>query len=955
MSKPSEVMVEQGAKSAKPTDGATTVAVEPSDPLRDEIRWLGRELGSVIRAFSGEEVFELVEDVRRLSRLRREGDASAGAALEARIQGLDVDGLKSLISCLGSFLDLVNLAEDRHRIRVLRERRRTQPDQPLSESIEAAFVSLRDRGLGADEILSLAQSIDIELVFTAHPTEAKRQTARLTLKRLRETVAKLDDPRLIPREKTELLARLRGDIARFWETDVLRDERPSVLDEVRRGIAIVDTLWETVPKIARTFRHQMRAARASATVADAPELEPPTAGDSVRATPSDEAAERVRPLRFGSWIGGDRDGHPFVDAEVTRETLWLLRQEAMQRHLAECERLLNVLTLSTRRHTPSPRLTDTLRGATERWPQLQSCLERWSVHDIYRRWLQVIHARLEATANVSPGASPPPESYRNPRDLEADLEIVAESLRNTGHIDLEEMEIRRWIDLVRVFGFHLYRLDVREHAEAIHEAVAEIAATLQLETDYAGLASDERDEFLLCPAAPAPGALDAVSPATRATVDLLKTLEECTRAYGDGAVGFFVISGSSCAADVFAVRWLQRVTASCEDAAPLRIAPLFESIIDLTNCGSVLDALLSCPPYRAELQRSGSAQTCMIGYSDSTKDGGYLAGAWKLYEAQRALAAVARRHEVDIVFFHGRGGSLGRGGGPAARSIMSLPPRSFSGTMRITEQGEVLAERYDDPQIALRHLEQVISAALVLRASGTEAPPKSEWPDLMEDLAARSRDAYRSLLESDAFLSYFRTATPIQAIEELCIGSRPSRRRATNDLSGLRAIPYTFAWTQSRHMLTAIYGLGAALSNLSKADQKTLREMYDAWPFFRSVLENAELALAKAERSVARKYAELVEDDEIREVIWSSILSDYERTLASLHHLRGSDELLESTPWLLRSIEYRNTYVDALNLIQIELLRRARAAGISSADEDELKEVLRLSVHGIAAGMRITG
>ena len=916
-------------------------------PLRRDVRMLGMELGTVLRRYGDEGLFETIELIRRLAKARRAGDADADRRLHETIRSLSPRRLADVVRALSCFFDLSNLAEDRHRVRVLRHRERELHPAPQSNSIGAAVNALRERGLSADEVQALLDRTAIELVFTAHPTEAKRRTVRNALRRLRRDLIDLDRRDLVPRERRRLVRRIQTDLASLWETDPIRPRRPTVIEEVRRGRYVAEELWDVVPAIYRTFRLALQ-----------------------RAYPGHD----LRPgtfLRFGSWIGGDRDGNPYVTTDVTARTLAMFHEAAVEKHIGECRRLTTILSISDKRHRMSDALVDALADARRRWPEVEGRIEPISPHEVYRQWLRVIRFRLERTHRVTLDGPTPEAAYREPDELRRDIELIAESLRANDHHDLADGEVREWIDRVRVFGFHLAALDVREDSRRLHEAVAQLAQHMEIESDYERLDEAGRQALLSGSIAPdAAARLDdaQLSEEARETLGLFDLLHRAAKTYGRSALGMLVVSMTHRPSDVLPMLWLSRLAAvrtgggtgggsggggEGERAITLPIVPLFETIDDLDRAGDVLEELLDSEPYAEHLAASGGTQVCMIGYSDSTKDGGYLAANWRQYQGQRRLAETAERRGVDLMLFHGRGGSLGRGGGPAARSILSLPPATVRGRIRITEQGEVLAERYDDPAIAYRHLEQVTWATMLV--SATEPQPADPAAQrLIEEAAQRSMRAYRALIEDPAFVEYFSEATPIDAIETLPIGSRPSRRGGQRSLGDLRAIPYTFAWTQNRHMITAFFGLGAGLGPAAEEDPELLRRMYADWPFFRGVIDNAELALAKCDIGIAREYAALMEDRGAADRIWSMIESEYQRARRVVLAITGRDELLAGTPWLKRSIEVRNPYVDPLNLIQMELMRRSRDVP-EEADAEPLDELLRLTIQGIAAGMRTTG
>lgn len=903
-------------------------------PLRRDIHLLGDLLGEVIQEQAGLEGFELEEQVRRLARARRAGDMEAERALRALLEGLTLPELSVIARAFTIFFDLANLAEDRHRVRVLRAREQAAHPQPRPESIAEAFHRLRSAGIPPSSVRALLETLSIEPVFTAHPTEAKRRTVRGILGRIRAILSDLDAPDRLPRERAELLRRLRAELTAFWQTDLTRVRRPSVMDEVENGLSFfVRTLWSLTPRLYRDVQEALRATY-------------PEVGDRMPIF-----------LRFGSWIGGDRDGNPRVTAEVTAQTLQRHRQVALSLHLKQARDLFVALGISTRQAPIAPALAQALAEAEARWPALQERLSRLSPYEVYRRWIGVIAWRLEQTMPWDPLAGPPPEgAYRSARELAEDLERMQESLREGRGERIAEGLLWDWWIQARVFGFHLARLDVRQEARRHAEAIAELLRAAGL-ANYMELSEEEQIALLMetFPRAAELVGLAAPSPETAEVLAVFRLIHQAAQAYGPEALGPYIISMTRSPADVLAVLWLMAgANGLSTPPAFFQIAPLFESIWTLREAPRILDRMLSLPLYREHLSRQGNHQMVMIGYSDSTKDGGYLAAVWALYRAQAEMVRVARTHGVALTFFHGRGGALGRGGGPAARSILGLPPDAVGGRLRMTEQGEVLAERYDDPHIAYRHLEQVLWATLLVSALPS-SEPEAAWVEAMERMSEAAYRAYRELLETPGFLTYFEHATPIDGIEALPIASRPARRRPERRLEDLRAIPWVFSWTQSRHLLPGWFGLGAGVEAFVQAEGATgwslLEEMARHWPFFQVVLADAALALAKTDLGIARAYAELVPDESIREAVWSQIEREYHRTRRALLRITGLPDLLEDIPWLKRSIQVRNPYVDPLNFIQILLLRRWR----EPLEAEGLQEALWLTIQGVAAGLRTTG
>lgn len=927
--------------------------------LTQEVRRLTADLMEVLQDQLGATTTELVEQVVALARLRREGAPDAEAQLNEVLQGLDETRTVALLRAVSILFDLMNMAEDRHRVRVLHDRERRAGDDPRPESVGASLRQLVSMGYAPEQIQELLNTLDIEPVFTAHPTEAKRRTVRRKLKSIQNCLAQLDGVELLPRQKRELETRIRGELISLWETDPHRPERPTVMEEVQRSLFLFDSLWRVVPRLYRELETG---------------LEHYFPGRGVR-TP--------RFLHFGTWIGGDRDGNPYVDTAVTAQTFDVLRGDALTRHLQECHTAFQQLSMSERRVRTSPAVQQAMDVALQRWPQLVHRLGSVSKFETYRRWLTVIRWRLEQSVESLACGEPLDGVYGRGAELEADVELLATSLAGHHADAVVESFVQDWIFQIRAFGLHTARLDIRQESGAYAQVVAEVLRAAGHCQDYTQLAEDARLEILTSTMAQVdPFDQTTLSPESQDMLQLFLLLANRTRDCGEEILGAHVISMTHQASDVLMVLWLSRWAMTQVSQTPAGaggtghepggeigdglggpgIVPLFETVSDLEHAPQILGAMLDHPEYAAQLHRRGSVQTVMIGYSDSTKDGGYLAACWKLYRAQSALHELAEARNIRLIFFHGRGGSLGRGGGPAARSIRSLPPKTVGGSIRMTEQGEVLAARYDDDDIAFRHLEQITSATFLVEAEVASAPD-AEWMRIMDEVSALALVSYRHLVDQPAFVEYFLSTTPIAEIESLPIGSRPSRRGGKgrrNSLSDLRAIPWVFAWTQSRLLIPAWYGMGSALTEWAQKSEdgwERLRRMYVEWPFFRATVDNAELALAKADVDIAAQYALLLDDEEGRQQVWPLIAAEFERSCTAVLKLSGGKSLLSGVPWLQSSIQQRNPNIDPMNMIQVNLLRRLRDLD-PEADADtaeSLRELVRLTIQGISAGMRTTG
>lgn len=911
--------------------------VSADEQLRREIDQLGRLFGEVIRRFAGEASFALIEEIRQLARPAAGGDSAAAQRLATRLNALSLEELRMVVRAFSTFLELANLAEDRQRVRTLRQRERESHPRPHRESIGDAIRELHNRGMSAREIESLLKRIQVELVFTAHPTEAKRKSLRSKVRAIRGLLTALDTAALLPSEEEALRTRLRGELIKLWQTDFIRPSRPTVELEVQRGLSFQPVLLATVPKVYEALR--------TALAAEFPK----------------SRFEVPRVLTFGSWIGGDRDGHPFVTPEITSQTCQWLRDAAIESHLHARRELGDSLSVSRRQSPACQQLEQRIEAACREWPQMAEDLAPHGIHETYRRWLRVIRWRLERTAKVPLVGLPPIGSYTSADELASDVKAIYSTLVADGNAEVAHAEVQSWLDQIRVFGFHTARLDVRQHSTVYRDVITELwqrAGRIGNEPLTEAARQALLSESIATAHQLQPGDL---SPKAMETLELFRMLRRIARAFGMAALGGHIVSMTHEPSDLFTVLWLWKWSEQTDGGDPrdarlrLPIVPLFETISDLRRAPEILGAALDNQVYREWVRAQGDRQIVMIGYSDSTKDGGYLAACWRLHCAQRDLHETAHTRGVSLTFFHGRGGSLGRGGGPTARAIMSLPVGTFEGRMRLTEQGEILAERYDDPQIAYRHFEQVLWSAM-MGASQMDVREPGIWPRVMDQLSDSSYMAYRQLVEHPAFGRFFRAVTPIREIESLKIASRPARRAASEALDDLRAIPWVFAWTQCRCLIPAWYGLGAAVGDYCASTPEgtsEIQRMYREWPFFRATIDNALLAVAKSNRSVFRRYVELAGDEPGFGEILSLIENEWQRTEECLRAITGCNELLDDVPWLKRSIAVRNGYVDPLNLIQAELQHRGRQ--LSNETADDLLHLKQLALKGIAAGMRTTG
>jgi phosphoenolpyruvate carboxylase len=924
---------------------STTQSSEGSqERLRQTIRMLGNLLGETIIEQEGREIFELEEEIRSLSKAQRSGDEEAGRRVIEMTEDLvkDTDRTRAVLKAFTSYFQLVNLAEEQQRVRVLRERaeQAQREGKPMRETIAAAIKTLRDEGCTAQEVRDLLDDLFIMPVFTAHPTEAKRRTILLKLKAMTRHLSDLDMRHLLPEEEAEINERIREIIVGLWQTDETRDRRPTVLDEVRQGLYYFEnTLFDLVPRIYWEMEKALR------------EYYP------------EETFTVPVFLRYGSWMGGDRDGNPFVTVEMTEATLREQKSTALKLYTQAVENLYGHLSMARTRMTFSQEFQESLRRDFDLVPPEElDVLERFRLEP-YRQKMILVYRRLLATLRQSEQPwnkqTPNPRAYATAAEFLRDLVIVQESLRQNNGERLANGRFANLVRQARIFGFHLATLDVRQHSDRHRQAIAEILARYYSRRypafDYIALSEEDKINLLeeeLISQRPLTARLD-FDEATNETIDLFRLIRQAHAKVGVQSIQSYIISMTKSASN------LLEVLLMAKDAGlfgQIDVVPLFETIEDLEDAPKIMRRLFEIPIYQDHLNQRGRQQQIMIGYSDSNKDGGYLRANWMLYQAQRSLASTCDEYNIRLTLFHGRGGSIGRGGGPANRAILAQPPDSIRGRIKVTEQGEVISNRYANTEVGHRHLEQLVNAVILTSKKRPPLEREPAWEALMEEVSRYAERKYRDLVSSEEFLRYFHQATPIDLVSHLNIGSRPAKRKATTGVADLRAIPWVFAWTQSRVNLTGWYGLGAGLDSWIQRDATevrlaTLQEMYRTWPFFRTVIDRAQFSLRRADMQIAKAYAQLA-DETIRDTIFDDLYEEFHRTERMVLFITGQADILDNEQWLQRSITLRNPYVDPLNYIQVALLERLRN---NPRLEAEIRQAILLSVNGIAAGLQNTG
>jgi Phosphoenolpyruvate carboxylase (EC 4.1.1.31) len=929
-----------------------TTAVE-HDLLSANIRALGDILGRVITGQHGETTLNLVEQVRRMAKeLRNAPTQTDPNALPRLIADLSLSQLQSLVKAFTLYFGLVNLAEGVERLRALRARDVRHAPAPRAESIADAIHLLKQHGVPAAAIQEWLDHALIMPVLTAHPTESRRRTILIKLRRIFDRLIDLTfgERLVLPADRQAAITAIEREIVGLWQSDDVRNRRPSVLDEVENGLFYFQTvLWDLLPLLYRETAEALTAAY------------------------PDHQWHLPPFLRFGSWMGGDRDGNPFVTPEVTVETVRLMRS-AMLRYLIGClDRLITDLSQSVQQVKVDTAIIDRIAEYRELMPDAAATLNPHYRCEPYRQLCHFIQARLQKTLHYTLyhtprwGADPQPprmrDIYYHSRELLADLDLIDASLRNNGGALIADGLLRDVRTNVAAFRLHTATLDVRQHASRHTTALSEILAAAGVVSNYEALDESERVAVLSVeirrPRPLTPSRLSHLSPATAETVETFRVMAAISEQLDPEIFQTYIISTTSQVSDLLAVLLF------CRDAglyqpgqySQLNIVPLFETGDDLQRAPLLLDELLQLPVYREHLALRDNLQEVMLGYSDSNKEGGFVAANWALYRAQVALTAVTDRHGVRLRLFHGRGGAVGRGGGPAGQAILAQPPGTLHGQIKVTDQGEMISDRYLDQRTAHCHLEQVVNAVLRAGFPGMARHPEPEWVAAMERMAETARTVYRSLVYEDPdFLIYFRNATPVAEFNRLRIESRPVSRRKSDRIEDLRAIPWVFSWMQSRHTLPGWFGLGSALEEFAEADPNhlhLLRTMYRHWPFFTTLLDNAQMIMLKADMNIARAYAGLVPDQQLAARIFQQIENEFRHTERMICQITEQNDLLAHQPVLQRAIRQRNPYIDPLSFIQIELLKRLRAA--PPEEQVELETVLLMSINGIAAGLKNTG
>ena len=907
-------------------------------PLRDDIRLLGRFLGEVVEALEGKEIFDIVENIRRLSiRFHRDEDADAKRELEKTLQRLDPTQAVSVIRAFSYFSHLANLAEDQHHIRRVRSHD-VAGSPPRPGTVARAINDLIGNGHSGADLQAFFNDTHISPVLTAHPTEVRRKS---TMHREVAVANLLGRRSSGPRTSDELRGideELSRNVMVLWQTNLLRQTRLDVLDEVTNGISYFDyTFFQELPRLYANIEDRLA------------EIDPTTADQDLASF-----------LRVGSWIGGDRDGNPFVSAEVLRETLRRQSAKAIGFYLEEIHQLGEELPLSMAVVDASPALLEFAAGSPDRSPH--------RTIEPYRLAISWIYAKLAATQMALNGERPARDPvdtskpYITSAELRADLDIIHRSLVENGSQAIARGRLRDLRRAVDCFGFHLAGLDLRQNSDIHAACLEELFEVAAPGTHYRDMPEDARIELLcgeLRTVRPLMSPHQTYSDQTAGELAILTAASEVHAAYGRDGIANAIVSNTQSSSDILGLAVLLKETGlvGCDGACVLNLVPLFETITDLRRSVGIMDELFSLTEYRRLIDSRGGIQEIMLGYSDSNKDGGYITSGWELYRAEVGLVELADKHGVRLRLFHGRGGTVGRGGGPSYDAILAQPPGAVNGQIRLTEQGEIISSKYTNPEVGRRNLEILIAATLEASLMHPqEGPVPADYTETIERLSELAFGAYRALVfETPGFNEYFRASTVIDEISTLNIGSRPASRRQDSGIKDLRAIPWVFSWSQCRIMLPGWYGFGSAVSawleETGDGGLQRLRDMYADWPFFRTLLSNMDMVLAKTNLAIATRYAELVPDEKLRQEIFGRIRDERSQSVAALLDIVGADRLLAQNPLLARSIRNRFPYVDPLNHLQVELLKAHR----NRSENPKVLRGLLLTINGISAGLRNSG
>jgi len=915
--------------------------------LRRDVRFLGNILGEVLVHQGGRELLEHVEKIREMSKsLRAEFLPELYDEFVNTVKTLEPEIRHRVIRAFAIYFQLVNIAEQNHRIRRKRDYERSTGEAVQPGSIENVVQELKQKNLSVDEVQRMLDDISLELVMTAHPTEATRRAVLDIHKRIADDVMELDNPTLTYREREKLREKLLNEVLTLWQTDELRDRKPTVLDEVRNGMYFFhETLFDVLPDVYEELERCL-----------------------TKFYP-DRQWHVPTYLRFGSWIGGDRDGNPSVTSGITWKTLHMQRNLVIYKYENIIRSLMRQMSFSTTIVNVSDELLSSLREDCAN-VELRTAEPWTNEKEPYRVKLTYMLQKLQNMRDEDfKGTN---KRYHSADELIADLKLIDRSLRHHFADYVADTHLKKFIRQVELFGFHLAALDVRQHSQEHENAMTEILAKAGVSENYAALSEEAKISLLhglLGDMRPLLHETAELSDSTKECLDVYRTIYKAQAEFGADCITSYLISMTQGASDILEVMVFAKEAGlfrRCKDGrvtSTLQAVPLFETIGDLHAAPAIMKTLFELPLYRECLAAMGNLHEIMLGYSDSNKDGGMVTANWELRVALKDLTQTAKAYGVRLKFFHGRGGALGRGGMPLNRSILAQPPHTIGGGIKITEQGEVLSSRYSMKGIAYRSLEQatssLITGAYLARYPKEEPASEAEWEAIMRGISEDAQTKYQDLIFRDPdFMTFFKESTPLPEVGELNIGSRPAKRKGSDRFEDLRAIPWVFAWTQSRYLLPAWYAAGTAFDKFVNGDDKRLallRTMYREYSFFRSLIDNLQMALAKADLIIARQYADMIQDDAIRTRIFTQIEEEYDKTQAMILAISGQDDILDNVPVIQESIRLRNPYVDPLSYMQVQLLTELRSLRAHNEDDAELLREVLLTINGIAAGLRNTG
>ena len=907
---------------------------EKDEPLKNDIRLLGRVLGDTIRQQEGQDVFDIIEQVRQTSiRFRRDDDHEAKKELGQLLNSLSPENTRHVVRAFSYFSHLSNIAEDQHHIRRTRSYALAGSIQHEG-NLSFALANARDAGIDDSALHAFFAGAHIRPVLTAHPTEVSRKSILNAHRLIAEQLEQRDRQALTPEELEENQNTLQSAILTLWQTRMLRPSKLSVIDEVEIGLSFYKrTFLQQLPKLYVGLEKQLDQ------------------------KPTDIGALIPAFFKIGSWIGGDRDGNPFVTAEILQKTISMQSAVAIKFYLDELNNLYKELSLSELLVTPSVELLELAEHSLYQ-----------SVHrsdEPYRRALTSIYARMTTTANYFKSDTPDTEQapkYLSAEDFLHDLDIIDGSLRSHGSAELADSRLKRLRYAVSIFGFHLASIDLRQNSDVHERTVAELLSSVTPNINYSALSETDKVALLLQEIAnprPIYSPYIEYSEETIGELTIFKQALQIKQKYGENSIENAIISKADSVSDILELTLLLKETgflASETQSLKLNVVPLFETIADLQGSAKIMDSLFSKPLYRELLNSRGLVQEVMLGYSDSNKDGGFLTSGWELYKAEIQLVETFKKHGVRLRLFHGRGGSIGRGGGPSYQAILAQPGGAVQGQIRLTEQGEVISSKYSNPDMGRRNLEVMAAATLeATLLTSNHAAPDDAFLAVMDALSNHAFNSYRELVyENVGFESYFWQSTVIDEIANLNIGSRPASRKKSKAIEDLRAIPWVFSWAQCRIMLPGWYGFGSAIQHYLSQNEnglEKLRSMYQSWPFFASMISNMVMVLAKSDLAISSRYAELVKDQELAQAIFNTIRTEWQDTKSMVLAITEQEELLDNNALLKRSIQHRFPYLDPLNHVQIELLKRYR----QGLRDEATTRGIHLSINGIAAGLRNSG